>query len=170
MTKWLLAAAVALLLGALVYWQLGATKTEYVNGLALYTQLQGREFIFERDCYLFKFKDHDSPWTLVGANDPGAPMTVPALPAEVSRKYIGADLPAVRILDVVRVGDRFHIASVRRDTDRHGVKLTFEIVFADEAARPYPRVDAYWIMDHRPEQRGEAPSILPDYAVPEHRG
>jgi hypothetical protein len=169
MTKWLLAAAAALVLGALVYWQLGATKVEYVNGLPQYTALQGREYIFERDCYIFKFKHHDSSWPLVGANVPGTPGSIAELPAEVSRKYIGADLPGVRILDVAQVGTRFHIASVRRDTNRHGVRITFEIVFADESARPYPRIDAYWIMDHRPEQRGEAPTILPEYAVPENR-
>ena len=42
----------------------------------------------------------------------------------------------------------------------------FELLFTDEAARKYPRVDATWIMDHAPEQTGKAPSILADYAVP----
>jgi len=170
MRKWLLAAAAMLGLAALIVWQLNGTKVEYVNGLAQYTSWQGREFIFERDCYIFKFKNHDSSFPLVGANASGAPMSVAALPAEVSPKFVGADLPAVRILGVARVGDRFHVASVRRDSNRHGSRITFEIVFADEAARPYPRLDAYWIMNHQPEQRGEAPTILPEYAVPDPRG
>ncbi len=166
MVKWILVAAGALLLAGFIYWQLTATKTAYVNGLPQYNRLPGREFVFERDCYVFKFKHHDTDWPLVGAHAPGSLLSVADLPAEVSPKYVGADLPAVRILDVVRVGDRFRIVSVRRDTNRRGTKITFEILFADESTRPYPRVDAYWIMDHHPEQGGEAPSILPDYAVP----
>lgn len=166
MVKWIPLTVGALLLSGFIYWQLNETKTAYVNGLPLYNRLPGREFVFERGCYVFKFKHHDTDWPLIGANAPGSLQSVAALPAEVSPKYVGAELPAVRILDVVHVGDRFRIVSVRRDTDRRATKITFEIMFANESTRAYPRVDAYWIMDHRPEQRGEAPSILPDYAVP----
>ena len=35
----------------------------------------------------------------------------------------------------------------------------------DEDQRKDPRIDAYFIMDHTPEARGEAPSLLPAYAV-----
>jgi hypothetical protein len=163
--KWILALVIAGLLAGFVCWQLNATKTTYINGLALYNQLPGREYIFERDCYLFKFKRHDTVWPLVGANVPGAAMSVPELPTEVSPRYVGADLLAVRILDIAHTGDRFRIVSVRRDTSRRTTQITFEIVFLNVDARRYPRLDAFWIMDHRPERRGEAPAILPDYAV-----
>jgi len=166
MTKWIVAGAAALLLAGFVYWQANAVKSTYVNGLPEYTRLPGREYIFERDCYIFKFKARDTTWPLVGANIPGAPMTVPELPAEVAPKYVGASVPAVRILDIAHTGDRFRIVSVRRDTDRHGSRITFEIVLLNVDGRPYPRMDAYWIMDHTPEQRGLAPSLLPGYAVP----
>ena len=163
--KWILLAAGALLIAAFVYWQANSVKTTYVNGLPQYTRLPGREFIFERDCYIFKSKAHDTIWPLVGANVPGAAMSVPELPVEVSPKYVGADLPAVRILDIAHPGDRFRIVSVRRDAGRRATQITFEIVFLNVDGRPYPRLDAYWIMDHSPEQRDAAPTILPDYAV-----
>lgn len=165
MMKWILVAVAALLLAGFVYWQATSVKTAYVNGLPQYNRLPGREFIFERDCYIFKFKRHNTDWPLVGANAPASAMSVSELPAEVSPKYVGADLPAVRILGLAHTGDRFRIVSVRRDTSRRGTTITFEILFTNEAVRPYPRLDAYWILDHAPEQRDEAPTILPDYAV-----
>ena len=88
------------------------------------------------------------------------------LPAEVSEANIGKDLPKVRILDVIHVGDHFHIASVRRDVGRSATRTTFEVLLADESSRKYPRLDIYWIMDHSPENDGAAPTILPEYAVP----
>jgi len=165
MSKWVLAAAAALLLAGFVYWQSRAVRVEYVNGLPQYNRLPGKEYIFERDCYIFKFKARDTTWPLVGANVPGAPMSVPELPAEVAPRYIGAELPAVRILDIAHTGDRFRIVSVRRDTDRHGSRITFEIVLLNVDGRLYPRMDAYWIMDHSPEARGAAPALLPGYAA-----
>ena len=92
---------------------------------------------------------------------------MPELPQLVSTSNIGADLPAVRILGVLKVGDHFRIASVRRDESRSGTTITFEIALADEASRKYPRLDAYWIMDHLPEKSGAAPWILVHDAVPE---
>ena len=164
--KWfIVAAATTALLAGFVFWQLNSTKTAYVNGLPQYNQLPGREFVFQRDCYIFKFKRHNTEWPLVGANVPGAVISVSALPAEVSPKYVGAALPEVRIMDLARVGDRFKIISVRRETSRRGTQITFEILFINEAERRYPRLDAFWILDHTPEQRDEAPLILADYAV-----
>jgi hypothetical protein len=165
MWKWLLVTAAAVLLAGFIYWQANSVKTTYVNGLPQYTRLPGREFIFERDCYIFKLKGHDTVWPLVGANVPRAAVSVPELPAEVSPRFIGADLPAVRILDIAHTGDRFRIVSVRRDVSRRATQITFEIVFLNVDRRLYPRLDAYWIMDHTPEQRDEAPAIMPDYAV-----
>jgi len=166
MSKWILAAVAALLLAGFLYWQSNSVKSEYVNGLPQYNRLPDREYIFERDCYIFKFTDHDTEFPLVGVNLPGTAVRVPQLPAEVSPKYVGASLPGVRILDIAHTGDRFRIASVRRDTRHHHSTITFEILFVDEPAHRYPRLDAYWILDHTPEQHGAAPSILPDYAVP----
>jgi hypothetical protein len=165
MKKWFIVAAAILLVAAFVYWQANSVKTAYVNGLPQYNQLPGREFVFQRDCYIFKFKRHNTEWPLVGANVPGSVMSVPALPAEVSPKYVGAALPEVRILDLARIGDRFKIISVRRETSRRGTHITFEILFINEAERRYPRLDAFWILDHTPEQRDEAPLVLADCAV-----
>ncbi len=159
--KWLLAAVIAAVLAGFVFLRLTTVKTTYVNGLAPYTTIPGREYILERDCYIFKLKAHDTDWPLIGASD-----TVPDLPREVNPANIGADLPNVRILGILRVGDHFRIVSVRRDVSRTTTTYSFEILLQDENTRKYPRLDAYWIMDHAPEQTGAAPGILTGYAVP----
>jgi len=160
MMKWLIAAAAAVVLGGIVYLQLHSTKTMYVNGLALYTKLPNREYVLESDCYIFKFKAKDSSWPLIGSH-----VSVPALPQDVSQAHVGEDLPDVRLLDVLHVGDHFRIASVRMDQSRKETTVTFEIVLADETTRKFPRLDAFWIMDHAPEKAGKAPTILPSFAV-----
>ncbi len=159
--KWLIAAIIAALIVWVAYLQRNSVKTSYVNGLAPYTNLPGRDFILEKDCYIFKLTKHDSDWPLIGAH-----ATVPELPAEVKDSNIGADIPGARILGVLRTGDHFKIASVRRDESRAGTTITFEIALENESTRKYPRLDAYWIMDHSPEKNGGAPSILAAYAVP----
>jgi hypothetical protein len=162
--KWFLAAAVVAVLAAFAYLQANSVKTTYVNGLAPYTTIPGREYIVEHDCYVFKFKEHNTDWPLLAAHD-----TVAELPDVVSDSKVGADLPLVRILDVIHVGDHFRIASVRRDVGRSGTRITFEALLFDEATRKFPRIDLYWIMDHSPEKMGAAPTILPAYAVPLRR-
>jgi hypothetical protein len=158
--KWPLIAVGVALLAGLYFAQRHSTKTAYLNGLPLYRDLPNRQFIFEADCYIFKLKDHDTDWPLVGTH-----VTDPELPAEVTAKNIGADLTGVRILDVARVGDRFKIVSVRQRTGRDGAHISFEILFLDEESRKYGRLDADKIMDHSPESRGEAPTILPQFAI-----
>ena len=81
-------------------------------------------------------------------------------------KNIGRELPEAHILDVVRTGSRFKIASVRRDIKGSKTSITFEILFLDEHERRYARVDAYWIIDHSHDNQDQAPSILETYAVP----
>ena len=162
--KWAFAAVVIAFVGFLVFLRLTATKTTYVNGLQPYTSLPDRKFILEHECYIFKFKSPDTDWPLIGARD-----TVPELPAEVKQSNVGMELPNIRILDVVHVGDHFHIVSVRRDQSPKKTTITFEILLQDEASRKYPRLDAYWILDHSPEARGEAPTIMTSYAVPTER-
>ena len=160
--KWVLALAAAALVAAFVYLQAHSVKTTYVNGLPPYTSLPGLEYIVERDLYVFKFKDHGSDWPLLGTRD-----AVSDLPAEVNASNVGADLPTVRILDVIHVGDHFRIVSVRKDESRKGTTVTFEVLLSDEASRKYPRLDVFWILDHSPEKVGQAPSIMATYAVPQ---
>jgi hypothetical protein len=114
----------------------------------------------EKDCYVFKLKGEDTSWPLIGAHD-----TVAGLPEEVSAAHVGQDFPDVRILDVLRVGDHFKIVSVRRDQSRSKTAVTFEVLLADESSRKFPRLDAFYIMDHEPEKEGKAPGILESYAV-----
>ena len=158
--KWIIAAVFGVALTTFTFWPRDEIKTAYVNGLPEYNHLPGQEYIFQYDCYIFKFTDQDSSWPLVGAR-----ITVPALPAEVTPANIGATIPGVRILGVVRVGERFKIASVRRQESKSGVSISFELLFMDEARREVPRMDAFWIMDHTPETRGLPPTIREDYAV-----
>jgi len=158
--KWFLAALAAVLITGIVYWQRLGVKVSYVNGLTAYNTLPGREYIFQRDLYLFKLDDRTSSWPYVGDQ-----AVVASLPAAVDPQHLSETHPGGRIIDIVRTGDRFRLVSVRRDESRHGTSISFELLFLDEAARKYPRIDAYFIMDHAPEARGEAPSILPAYAV-----
>jgi hypothetical protein len=162
--KWFLAAAAAILIATFVFWQRGAVKTAYVNGLPEYSSLPNKEFLFQTDCYIFKFKDRNTAWPLVGTHG-----TVPALPPEIDEKNIGADLPEVRIMDVVRTGARFKLVSVRRDQSRQGTFITFEILFMDEADRKYPRLDAFYLLDHTPEKNGAPPTFLESHVVPRVR-
>jgi hypothetical protein len=160
MFKRLLVAIAVIIVGVFVWWQGNLSKTSYVNGVVPYDALLNRQFIFERDCYIFDMDSHHADWPLVGDH-----TVVPSLPADVNEKNIGASLPGVRILDVVRVGDRFKIFNIRRDQDKSGTHITFELLFLDEDARRYPRLDAFWIMDHAPESKGEAPGLLEAYAI-----
>jgi hypothetical protein len=158
--KWLLIGVGVALLAGLFFWQSQSTKTAYLNGLPLYRDLPNRQFIFERDCYIFKLKDHDTDWPLVGTHE-----TTPELPAEVTEKNIGADLPGVRILGVAHTGERFKIVSVRQQTNRKGVRISFEVLFMDEPSHKYARLDADCIMDHAPEAQGLPPTIRPEFAI-----
>jgi hypothetical protein len=165
MTKWILAFVALLAVSLFIWTERTGTKTAYVNGLVQYNTLPGREYIFERDCYIFKFKHHPTTYPLIGANAPDLSATVAELPSTVTPDNIGKDLPEVRLLDVVRTGSRFRLVSVRRDQSRKKTSITFELLFVDEAERKYPRVDAQCILDHSPEEKGEAPRILEGYAV-----
>lgn len=158
--KWFLALAAAVFLAGFVYWQRQAVKVSYVNGLATYNKLPGREYIFQRDCYIFALTDRRSSWPFVGDHE-----VVPELPATFDPAQINQSRPHLRIIDSVRTGSRFKLVSVRRDESRTGSAISFEIIFLDEADRKYPRLDTFFIMDHSPETRGEAPSILEKYAV-----
>lgn len=164
--KWILGLIAAALVGAFIYFQAHSIKRSYVNGLPEYTALPGQEYIFERACYLFKSDSHPSQYPLVGANVPDAPTSVSSLPPEVSDQQTGTRHAETRILGTAHLGDRFRIVSVRRDESRAGVQMSFEILFMDEAERPYPRLDAYFIMNHDGDTKGKAPSILAEFAVP----
>jgi hypothetical protein len=159
--KWILAAAAAIIVAGLIYWQSFSEKVSYVNGLPAYSSLPGQEYFLEQDCYLFKFKHRNSDWPLIASRE-----TVAALPESVDPKKIGADLPEVRILDVVKAGTRFRVVSVRRTEGRSGSSISLEVLLGDEVSFKYPRVDAFWILDHAPEKEGKAPRVLPDFAVP----
>jgi hypothetical protein len=161
MYRWILGGVLAAIALLIVFFTRGTTKTSYVNGLPPYTTLPGREYIFERDCYIFKFKDADTDWPLIGSS-----LTVPSLPAEVGPRNVGAPFPNLRILDTVTTGTRFRIVSVRRDQVGTNSTITYEILFVDEASRKFPRVDAFWMLDHTKEDPLAAPKILTDYAVP----
>ena len=156
----MLLTGLAILVAGLLFWHSHSVKTAYVNGLPAYRDLPGREFIFERECYIFKLKNRATDWPLVGDH-----LVVPELPAEVTSANIGADLPGVRILGLAHVGERFRLVSVRQETQGAQQHLSFEILFDEEASHPYTRMDADLIMDHAPEAQGLAPALRPEYAV-----
>jgi hypothetical protein len=158
--RWILIGALAAFVGFLI-WQSTVERVSYVNGLPEYNTLPGREYFLEQDCYLFKLKRANSDWPLIGSQ-----LTVPELPAAVDPKNIGGELPGVRLLDVIKAGTRFRIVSVRRTASRAKSSISFEILLGDEVSFRYPRVDAFWILDHTPEKEGKAPKVMSEYAVP----
>ncbi len=160
MFKWILVAVGVVLIGGFVFWQRNSVKTSYVNGLSQYNKLPGREFIFECDCYLFKLASHPTDYPLIGTHE-----TVSELPAAVQDKLVGSALPGVRLLDTVRTGTRFKIVSVRRDESRTKTNVTFEILLLGETERKYPRLDAFFLLDHSLESTGAAPQVREAYAV-----
>ena len=160
MKKWTLAFLVLALVVAFYLWRRDAVRISYVNGLAAYTSLPGKEYILERDCYIFKFKSRQPDWPYLASH-----LSVPDLPETVEEKNIGIALPNVDILDVARTGSHFKIVSVRRDESRTKVSITFEVLFTNENEREYARVDLYWMLDHTPEQKGLAPTLINGYAV-----
>jgi hypothetical protein len=162
--KWFLAVLAVALIALVVGWQRNAVKSSYVNGLPAYSHLPNREFIFEQDCYIFKLKDQATDWPLVGTH-----ANLPELPAEVSEKNVGLALPGVRILGTVSTGALVRLVSVRHDESRRGSSYTFELLFLDEAERKYPRLDAFYLLDHTPEKAGAAPTFLESYVVPRVR-
>lgn len=170
MKTWLWVAVVAAAITLLVLWQRSGTKTAYVNGLPEYNHLPGREYIFQRDAYIFKYVDRNTSYPLVGAHLDGSPHSVAGLPVEVTAAKVGTSTGTVRILDLVRTGDRFRIVSVRREQSRRETTITFEILLENEAERKYPRLDAFHILDHGPEERGAAPDLLPLFAVERVKG
>jgi hypothetical protein len=161
MYRWIIGGLLLALLLVIILSGRGANKTSYVNGLALYTQIPGREFIFQRDCYIFKLKNSDSDWPYVASH-----ASVPALPIDVDLKNVGVESPDLRILDIVTTGTRFRIVSVRRDQRGEKATITYEILLADEASRKYPRVDALFMLDHTAENTTTQPMIVPEFAVP----
>jgi hypothetical protein len=158
--KWLLGAGLLAFI-AFLYWESKAEKVSYVNGLPAYSALPGREYFLEHDCYLFKFRRNNSDWPLIASR-----ITVPSLTETVEAKNVGKDFPEVRILDVIKAGTLLKIVSVRRTESRAGTSISFEILLGDEVSFRYPRVDAFWILDHSPEKEEKAPRIMPEYAVP----
>jgi hypothetical protein len=159
--KWILLLGCLAVLAVMVVAGRSGVKTAYVNGLPAYNQLPGREFILQQDCYVFKFKDRDTDWPLLADH-----ATVAALPARVEEARVGTETDQVRILATARIGSLVRIVSVRRDEARTGTSVTFEVLFLDERDRPYPRVDAFHLLDHGPEKDGRAPAFLEAYVVP----
>lgn len=159
--KWIVGLLLLAFVGGFYWYESGSVKSSYVNGLPEYRSLPNRQYILEQDCYIFKLLGHNTDWPLVGTHD-----QVPDLPAEVSARNVGATFAGVRIIDVARVGSQFKLMSVRRDEARRGTTITFEILFADEADRMYPRLDAYYLLDHTPEAGGRPPTFLERAVVP----
>lgn len=165
MPKWIPLVFLLIVLAVIGYNRFYGVKTSYINGLPAYSHLPGQEYIFQEDCYIFKLTDRDTSYPLVGNR-----RTVPALPADVRTEAVGTTVGGVRLLDVVSTGTRFRIVSVRRDESRRGTLITFEILLQNEQQRAYPRLDAEFLLDATPTARGEAPRILPEYAVARVKG
>jgi len=169
MLKWFIAAVCVALLGWFIWFQVNTVKISYVNGLAPYDVMPGREYVLQHDCYVFAWHDRKSIATahpLIGVNLPGAHASLDALPREVSLERIGQAQPLVRLMDVIPKGTRFRLLSVRREQSRRaGTFITYEIGFLDGVDRPYQRTDARPII-LPPTRPGDLPQFDEAIAVP----
>lgn len=143
MLKWIIALVCAALLGWFLWFQINTVKISYVNGLAPYDVMPGREYILQHDAYVFAWrKPIATAYPLLGVNVPGARASFEALPREVTPAQIDGPHPLVRLMDVIPKGTRFRLVSVRREEKRHTATfISYEIKFLDEVDRPYQRVD-----------------------------
>jgi hypothetical protein len=167
MWKWIIALGGALLFGWFLWFQMNTTKISYVNGLAPYDVMPGREYILQHDSYVFAWKKNPtSGFPLLGANAPSVRTSVSALPANSSRDNIGREFAEVRIVDLIPRGTRLLVTSVRREQSRRaGTVITYEAKLLDEVDRAYQKVDL------RPmllpvAQGGDVPVIDETIAVP----
>lgn len=161
MTKWILIIGAIILAGVLFLIGRGGTKSSYINGLPGYNEMPNQEYIFQRAGYIFKDDNRSSAYPYVGTHG-----EVPGLPEVVAADQVGTAINGLRILDTVRVGDRFRIISVRRDERPDDVTVTYEILFSDELERSYPRLDAYYLLDHSRDADGVPPPLQTRLAVP----
>lgn len=169
MLKWLIALICTALLGWFIWFQMNTVKISYVNGLAPYDVMPGREYVLQHDCYIFAWHDRKSiatAYPLMGVNLPGAESSLAALPPTVSREQIGQPFPLVRLMDLVPKGTRFRLLSVRREQSRRaGTFITYEIGFMDGVDRPYQRTDIRPIL-LPPSEPGGLPRLDGAVAVP----
>lgn len=167
MLKWIIAVVCASVVGWFLWFQINAIKISYVNGLAPYDVMPGREYILQHDCYVFAWHEKiATAYPLLGVNLPGAPTSVTALPREVATTQIGQPHPLVRLMDMVPRGTRFRLLSVRREQGRRtGTLISYEIKFLDDVDRPYQRIDIRPILLPSDNPEG-VPEIDPAVAVP----
>lgn len=165
--KWLIAIVGAALGGWFIWFQVNATKISYVNGLAPYDVVPGREYILQQDCFVFADREHPtSGFPLLGTNHRDARTRVTALPEIATPDARGKALASVRILDLIPRGTRFLITSVRREQSRRaGTLITYEAKFADNIERAYQKVDLRPIL-LRVAHQGDVPEIDTSIAAP----
>ncbi len=165
--KWLIPVVGLVFASWFAWFQLNTTKISYVNGLAPYDVMPGREYILQHDCYVFAWRQSiATAYPLLGLNRPALATSVAALPQKVSPELIGHSRPLVRLMDVIPQGTRFRLLSVRREQSRRtGTFISYEIKFLDEVDRPYQRIDIRPIL-LPPAESGGLPEIDPAVAVP----
>ncbi|MEI6106017.1 MAG: hypothetical protein WCR49_03295 [Opitutae bacterium] len=165
--KWLIPVGGLILAGWFAWFQLNTTKISYVNGLAPYDVMPGREYILQHDCYVFAWhKSIATAYPLLGVNHPAVRTSLAALPKDVRADLVGTPQPLVRLMNMIPQGTRFKLLSVRREQSRRtGTFISYEIKFLDEVDRPYQRIDIRPLL--LPTERpGDVPQIDETIAVP----
>ena len=165
--KWLLSVTLVVIAVAAIWWQMNTTKIAYVNGLDAYAAMPNKEYVLEKDCYVFALRKHiATAHPLLGLNAPDVAARTADLPVEVTRANIGKVLPNIRIMDVIPKGTHFRILSVRSEISRStGLFISYEIAYLDEVDRPYPRTDLRFVQ-LPVAHPGDVPLIDPAIAVP----
>lgn len=153
---WALVLLAAVGFGWLLFGPTGGVKRSYINGLEHFNQMPNREYILQRDAYIFKDDQRDSAYPYLAT-----PAEYPGLPATVTADQIGARFGSLRILDTVAIGERFRVVSVRLDETKTSSEITYEVLLEDDAARAYPRLDAFFLLDSTHTDLTRPPAFLP---------
>lgn len=165
--KWMISIALAAFVGWFLWFQWQSTKVAYVNGLAPYDVVPGREFILQHPACVFAWRENPtSGFPLLGANIVGARTSRSELPAQATSAAAGAEFPDVRILEVIPRGTRLLITSVRREESRRaGLVITYEAKLLDDVQRAYQKVDLRPVL-LPVAQPGDVPEIDEAILVP----
>ncbi len=153
---WILLTLAALAFAWLLFGPTGGVKRSYINGLEHFNQMPNREFILQRDAYIFKDDRRDSAYPYIATAE-----EYPGLPATVSPAQHNTTHGSLRILDSVKIGTRFRLVSVRRDETKNSAEITYEILLENDAQRAYPRLDALFLLDPVHTDLTRPPLFLP---------
>ncbi len=147
--------------GVIFFGAHGGSKHSYINGLPGFNEMPNREYITQKTAYVFKDDGRESSYPYIASVNER-----PELPGSSDNANVGMKIGSLRILDILPIGTRFRIISVRKDESSAETSITYEILLDRADEREYPRLDAYYIVDHGNGSTDTPPPVLGRFAAP----